>query len=152
MAKLAAVLDVAVRCGVIVVAALLLREFWTKNTEPNGDGLPVLLILPLGAYVVWNLWIVARSSRTWISGSLGESSFLALLGTLSLARLLWLVPLADDWWWRHRHRLMVLVVASVACAILALGEAIRLTMIRPVVPADESVCSDRNGRLGAPKP
>jgi hypothetical protein len=60
-----------------------------------------------------------------------SSSFLALVGTLSLARLVWLLPLADDWWWHHRDRLMVLVVASAVCAVLALGEAIRLKMVRP---------------------
>ncbi len=153
MAKLAVALDVAVRCCVILVASLLIREFWTEDNEPDGDGFPVrLLILPGVAYVLWNLWFLARSCRTWISGSLGDSSFLALLGALSLARLIWLLPLADDWWWHHRHRLALLEVASVACAILALGEAIRLTTTRPASAADDPVSADRNGRLGAREP
>jgi hypothetical protein len=132
--KMAVVVDTVVRCGVIVVTWLLIREFWAEEIGPNGDGLPVrLLIAPLGAYVVWNIWAIARSSRVWAAGSITETSFLALLGALSAARLLWLLPLADDLWYRHRDRLMILVVASVACAVLALGEAIRGSLVRPPV-------------------
>lgn len=125
--KLAVVLDIAVRCGVIIVTWLLIREFWAEEpVGPNGDGFPVrILIAPLGAYVLWNTWAIARSIRVWAAGSITDTSFLALLGTLSAARLLWLRPLADDLWYRHRDRLTVLVIASVAIAVLALGEAIR---------------------------
>ena len=125
--RLAVVLDVAVRCGVIIVTWVLMSEFWAEEeVGPNGDGFPVrILIAPLGAYVLWNIWAIARSIRVWAAGSVTDTSFLALLGTLSAARLLWLRPLANDLWYRHRDRLMVLVVASVACAVLALGEAVR---------------------------
>ena len=112
--KSAVVLDVAVRCGVIVVIGLLTSEFVSQQIEPNSDGFPErILIVTLVAYLVWNLAVIVRSSRAWAAGSIGDPSFLALLGALSLARLLWLLPLADDLWWRHRDRLMVVVVASV---------------------------------------
>jgi hypothetical protein len=68
---------------------------------------------------------------------------------LNLARLLWLLPLADDWWWQHRNRLMVLVAASVVCAILALGEAIRLASVRPSGSRDRTMGSDLDGQLGS---
>lgn len=138
----ATVLDVAARCAVIVVCALLAREFWGEP-EPNGDGLPVrLLIPPLAAYVVWNVWIIARLGHRWVSGTFDDSSFLALLGALSLARLLWLLPLADDLWWHHRHRLMVLVAVSVATAVLALGTAIRLAKGGTAAPGPASMSGE----------
>jgi hypothetical protein len=37
----------------------------------------------------------------------------------------------DDLWYRQRDRLMMLVVASIVCTVLALGAAIRRTMARP---------------------
>ena len=142
--KLAVVLDTVVRCGVIIVTGVLVRDFWAEEpVGPNGDGFPVrILIAPLGAYVLWNTWMIARSIRGWDAGSITDTSFLALLGTLSAARLLWLRPLADDLWYRHRDRLIVLVIASVACAVLALGEAIRGSVLR--APVDERL--DEAGR------
>lgn len=132
--KMAVVVDTVVRCGVIIVTWLLIREFWAEETGPNEDGVPVrILIVPIGAYLVWNIWAIARSGRVWAAGSITDTSFLALVGALSAARLLWLLPLADDLWYRHRDRLMVLVVASVACAVLALGGAIRGSLVRPPV-------------------
>ena len=143
-------LDVAIRCGVIVVSVLLFGEFWGEP-EPNSDGFPgLLLIPPLVAYLIWNLWFVVQSFEAWRSRGLTDASFLTLLGVLSLARLLWLLPLADDVWWRHRHRLMVFVVASVACGALALGEAIKLTMVRSSV-VSESRSGDQDDRLDAPR-
>lgn len=124
--KFVVALDIAARCAVFVVGVLLIREFW-EEPGAGADGLPVqLLIAPLVAYLIWNVWVIIRSSRRWMSESVGGSSFLASLGALSLGRLLWLLPLADDLWWRYRDRLMLLVGVSVAIAILALGEAIRL--------------------------
>jgi hypothetical protein len=133
--KLAVVLDVAVRCGVIIVTWVLIREFWAEEpVESNADGLPVRqLVAPIGAYLFWNVWAIARSIRVWAAGSIADTSFLALLGTLSLARLLWLRPLADELWDRHRDRGMTLFIASVACAALALGEALRGSMFRAPV-------------------
>lgn len=147
--KLAALLDTAARCGVIVVGVLLIQEFWGEP-EPNSDGPPVqLLIPPLIAYLAWNIWLMTRSSRRWISGSLGDRSFLASLGVLSLVRLLWLLPLADDWWWRYRQRLMVLVVMSVVTAVLALGAAIRLATASSSGVEDESRSDDRIDPIGS---
>ena len=124
--KTAVVVDIAVRCGVIIVTWLLLREFWGEEIDPNGDGPPLqLLSVLLGAYVLWNVWAIVRSIRVWAAGSITDTSFLALLGTLSAARLLWLRPLADDRWDRHHDRLMILVMASITCAVLALAEALR---------------------------
>jgi hypothetical protein len=59
----------------------------------------------------------------WAARSITDISFLALLGTLSLARLLWLRPLADELWDCHRDRGMTLFIASIACAVLPLGDA-----------------------------
>lgn len=141
-------LDIAVRCGVIIVGLLLIREF--NEPEPSGDGLPVRMLIPLlVAYLAWNIWIIGQLSRSWLSRSLEDASFFTLLGSLSLARLLWLLPLADDWWWHHRHRLMVLVVASVVCTVVALGEAIRLTMARSSVASHSELPGPpRARRLG----
>jgi hypothetical protein len=145
----AIVLDVAVRCGVIAVSVLLIGEFWGEP-EPDSDGVPVLVLVPpLVAYLAWNLWFVGRSIRAWISRRFTDASFLTLLGVLSLARLLWLLPLADDLWWRHRDRLMVLVVASLACGALALGEAIKPTMVRSSELSDPR-SGDHDDRLDAP--
>ena len=147
MGKLAVLLDIAARCAVGVVSVLLIREFWGEP-EPNSDGPPVqMLIPPLIAYIGWNIWVVTRSSRRWISGSLGESSFLASLGVLSLVRLVWLLPLADDWWWHYRQRLMVLIVTSVATAVLALGAAIRLATANSSTADDDAQPDDQNDPL-----
>jgi hypothetical protein len=139
--KTAVVVDIAVRCGVIVVTWLLIREFWAEEIGPNGDGPPLqLLSVLLGVYVVWNIWVIGRSIRAWVAGSITETSFLALLGTLSVARLLWLRPLADDHWDRHHERLMILVVASITCAVLALAEALRGSTARyPVADRHDEV-------------
>lgn len=146
--KVAVALDVAVRCGVIVVTWLLMRKFWAEDIEPNADGPPVrLLAIPLGAYLVWNLSVIARSSRAWTMGSIADPSFLAMVGALSAVRLVWLLPLPDDLWWRHRDRLMALVVASAACTVLALGQAIRLQTVRAdVAPRGTTVPGHPAGR------
>ena len=111
------VLDLVIRVAVIVVVAMLIHEFWS---EPSVR----LLVPPLVVYIGWNVRVIVRSVgalRTW---PLSGPASLASIGLLSAARLLWLEPLAGDWWWRHRQPLTVLMVASVACTILALGEAV----------------------------
>lgn len=128
---------------------LLIREFWGEP-EPNSDGPPVqMLIPPLIAYIGWNVWVMTRSSRRWISGSLGDSSFFASLGVFSLVRLVWLLPLADDWWWRYRQRLMVLIAMSVATALLALGAAIRLATASSSAVEGDAQPDDQNDPLGS---
>lgn len=110
-------LDLVIRVAVIVVVAMLIHEFWS---EPSVR----LLVPPLVVYIGWNVRVIVRSVgalRTW---PLSGPASLASIGLLSAARLLWLEPLAGDWWWRHRQPLTVLMVASVACTILALGEGI----------------------------
>lgn len=128
------VLDLVIRVAVIVVASLLIREFWSERIEPNGDGVPVrLLVAPLVVYIGWNVNVIVRSVgalRTW---PLSGPASLASIGLLSAARLLWLEPLAGDWWWRHRQPLTVLMVASVVCTILTLGEELaRAAAVRRV--------------------
>ncbi len=119
MAKLGVGLDVVTRCAVIVVCWLLIREFW------GAQGSPVpLLIGPLIVYAGWNVWIINRCLRRWRAGTVGEVSFLVNLGALSLARLYPVLLLADDLWWHHRDRLMVLVATSVITAVLTLGVVI----------------------------
>ncbi len=149
MGKLAVGLDIAVRFAVIVVAWLLIREFWAEDKGPDADGVPVrLLIPPLGAYLLWNVWFIGRSSRRWKLGVIGDSGFLQVVGVLSFARLLWLLPLADDLWWQHRNRLMILVAASVVCTALALGEGIRMASLQPGSHARIEGTSDQDGRPG----
>jgi hypothetical protein len=145
MGKLAVLLDIAVRCGVMVAIWLLIREFWA-------EGVVRLLIPLLGAYLIWNVWVIGRSSRSWKLGESGDSSYLQMIGALSLARLLWLVPLADDLWWQHRNRLMVLVAASVVCTILAIGEGIRLASVRPSRSCDRTEPGDLDGQVGSSRP
>jgi hypothetical protein len=126
MGRVGVAIDVVARAAVIVVCVLLIREFWGVYIGPNGDGVPVrLAIPPLAAYVVWNVWVAVRSIRALRRAAGLDTSFLANVGGLSVVRLVWLLPLADDLWWRHRDRLMVLVVASVTAAALTFGAAIR---------------------------
>jgi hypothetical protein len=126
-------LDLLIRVAVIVVAAMLIHEFWSERVEPNGDGVPVrLLIGPLMLYVGWNVRVMVRSVRAWRVSTLSGASFLTSVGLLSFARLLWLLPLADDLWWRHRQPLTVIIAASVVCTILALGDAIARSIVRPI--------------------
>jgi hypothetical protein len=116
MAKLGVAIDVGTRCAVLVVCWLLMREFW------GAEGSPVpLLIGPLIVYAGWNVWIITRCLRRWRAGSIGEMSFLVNLGALSIVRLYPVLLLADDLWWHHRDRLMVLVATSVVTAVLTLG-------------------------------
>lgn len=110
-----------------------------------------LLVPPLIAYLAWNIWVVTRSIRRWSSGALGDSSFLASLGVLSLVRLPWLLSLADDWWWHHRRRLMVLVVVSIVIAVVALGTAIGLSRGRSPGVDVESRSNDRVDPIGSPR-
>ena len=133
----------------LLVGVLLVREFWGEPGS-DSDGPPVqLLIPPLIAYLAWNVWVVARSGRRWVSGSLDDSAFLASLGVLGLVRLLWLLPLADDWWFRHRERLMLLVVMSVVAAVLALGAAIGLTVAGSSGQGDDRPPDDRMDPIGS---
>lgn len=124
LCKVVVAMDGALRCGVVVVAFVLIREFWGEP-EPNSDGLPVgLLVVPLLGYIGWNVAVIGWSIRRWAGASLVDVHFLTKIGGLSALRLLLLLALADDVMYRHRGSLMVLVVASLVCALLALILAI----------------------------
>jgi hypothetical protein len=122
--KVVVALDVAVRCGMVVVAYVLIRDVWGEP-EPNSDGPPGgLLVIPLLAYIVWNGSMIGRTIARWTGRSLSDAQYLASVGGLSALRLVWLLPLAGEAVNQRRNGLLVLTVGSVICTIAALVLAI----------------------------
>jgi hypothetical protein len=107
-----ALIESAVRVCVAVLVGFLAFKVVTQDSDA---GVPTFLVVPVAAYAAWNvgiaLWLVLRAAKLLNrEASMRAARAVALMATV---RLVWLLPLARDPWWRS-PQLTALVVATVA--------------------------------------
>ena len=107
-----ALIESAVRVCVAVLVGFLVFKVVTQDSDA---GVPTFLVVPVAAYAAWNvgiaLWLVLRAAKLLNrEASMRAARAVALMATV---RLVWLLPLARDPWWRS-PQLTALVVATVA--------------------------------------
>lgn len=120
--------DVGVRAGALVVVGALLQDLWGEVTDrqPNTDGLAPLLFVALLAYVAWSVFLLVDVRRRWRHGLVDNPALIALVGCLSIVRLIVLRAISDENTSSAHSSLVLgqgflrlLVVASAICAVIA---------------------------------
>lgn len=104
--------DIAVRTGVVVLLVVMMSRL--MDHSDGFDGVPTAAAIPLAAYLVWNIVAMVwqgRRVRRERSGAQARQ-FAGLLGVGAAARVLWLLPIARDPYWRSPV-LFVLLAATV---------------------------------------
>jgi hypothetical protein len=118
------VLDGLARLGVVgvLVVVMWLIVDTRYGAGSDGSGMPMGAVVPVAAYLVWNVgfvvWLVRRVAA---DGGLTART-LRIVGVAAVVRLVWVVPVARDPWWAG-WPLSVVVVLAVA-ALAAVGWAL----------------------------
>lgn len=116
----AILLDVIARVGTIAVSVDLMGEFASTRIGPNGDGVPVVIFVPVVAlYVLWNAAMVRWDLRWWLRRENSDSAYMLAIIALAIPRILVLRWLAGDIRYFERVHLHFVVAVSVTSMILA---------------------------------
>ncbi len=101
--------------GVLVVVIWLIVDT-RYGAGSDGSGMPVVAVVPVAAYAVWNvgfvLWLTRRAAA---DGGLVVRT-LRIVGVAAVVRLVWVVPVATDPWWAGWPLSVVVALAVVALA------------------------------------
>jgi hypothetical protein len=108
-------MEAALRGCVAVLVAVLAFKIVTQEADA---GMPGLLVVPVAAYAVWNvgvgMWLVLRAAK--LSDPEAVMRAARAVALMAAIRLVWLLPLARDPWWRSPP-ITALVVATVAVVV-----------------------------------
>ena len=118
------VLDGLARLGVVgvLVVVMWLIVDTRYGAGSDGSGMPVVAVVPVAAYLVWNVGFVVWLTRRAAADEGLVARTLHIVGVAAVVRLVWLVPVARDPWWAG-WPLSVVVVLAVA-ALAAVGWAL----------------------------
>ena len=110
------VLDGLARLAVVGVLAVVM---WLIVDSRGSDaGVPVGAVVPVAAYLVWNVGFVVWLARR-VAGDGGlVVRTLRIVGVAAVVRLVWVVPVARDPWWAGWPLSVVVALAVAALAVV----------------------------------
>jgi hypothetical protein len=115
------VCDMAARVGVITLIAVVIGRVLDRSD--GSDGVPSIVALPLLAYLAWNvaatMWLGRLVSRPRLDAEVRR--FAWLVGGGAAVRVLWLLPVARDPYWRSPalFGLLAATVITIAAATIS---------------------------------
>jgi hypothetical protein len=108
--------DMATRAGVVVLVAVVIGRVMDRSD--GSDGLPSIAALPLVVYLAWNVAAIAWLGRLMRRPrrDVEARRFAWLLGGGAAVRVLWLLPVARDPYWRSPALFVLLAVTVITIA------------------------------------
>jgi hypothetical protein len=108
--------DMATRAAVVVLVAVVIGRVMDRSD--GSDGLPSIAALPLVVYLAWNVASIAWLGRLMRRPrrDVEARRFAWLLGGGAAVRVLWLLPVTRDPYWRSPALFVLLAVTVITIA------------------------------------